>query len=105
MFSLTVLTYKTCKKPRFILINTHHMADMEIESLDNIDGTDNIILKSSRDGTAVAIPKTWAILSGVLKTALETDPSANEASVDTSGATLVQVVKFLEHHQVWGPLR
>jgi len=67
-------------------------------SLDN-DDAGEIILKSNKDGTAVTIQRKYAMLSGVIKTALETDKSATEAPVDVTGALLQKVVEYLNQHK------
>jgi len=62
------------------------------------DGGSDIMLKS-KDNDSLAVPRKWALLSGLVKTALESDASASEAPVDVASKTLAKVIEYLNYHK------
>jgi len=66
--------------------------------LDAPDAGAEIQLKS-KEGQMLAVPRKYAMLSGVVKTALESDISATEAPVDVTAPILAKIVEYLTHHQ------
>lgn len=57
----------------------------------------------SMDGLSLVISRTNASLSELIQTTLESDPTAEEASLQVSGAILQRVVDYLNHHQGVAP--
>jgi len=72
----------------------------ELVSLDSVDTTGDIKLTAKKDGKDVTVKKSDAVISALIKGAIETDPKSVEIVLqELNYPTLLLVKDYMEHHQ------